>query len=82
MYGDSVFVIEKNQLQNTDILRVKKVFVTLGKEQGNLTAIKQGLKAGQMVVASGEFKLQDGTQVTINNDVALPSLANTRKLGR
>ena len=82
MYGDAVFVIEKDQLKNQEILRVKKVFVKLGAEQGNLTAIKQGLKAGQMVVSSGEFKLEDGTQVTINNDVKLPSLENTNKLGR
>lgn len=82
MYGDSVYIIEKDKLKNQEILRVKKVFVKLGAEQGSLTAIKRGLNAGQIVVSSGEFKLEDGTQVTINNDVKLPSLENTNKIGR
>lgn len=81
MYGDSVFVIEKELINSKELLKVKKVFVTTGAEQGNLTIVKKGLHAGQLVVASGEFKLQDGTQVKINNSVPLPNLNNSKKLG-
>lgn len=79
MYGDSIFVIIKEMIKSKEILKVKKVFVTTGEEQGNLTVIKKGLSAGQMVVASGEFKLQDGTQVAINNSVPLPNINTTNQ---
>lgn len=87
MYGDSVFVIEKNKEgkpddKGQDILTVKRVFVTTGDQQGNYTVIKQGIKAGQMIVAAGELKLQDGTRVNINNDVKLPDVKNIDELGQ
>jgi len=86
MYGDSVFIIEKNKdgkqdKKGQDILTVKRVFVTIGDQQGNYTVIKNGLRAGQMIVAAGELKLQDGTRVNINNDVKLPDV-NIEELGQ
>lgn len=87
MYGDSVFVIEKNKdghpdKDGQDILTVKRVFITTGDSQGNYTIIKQGISPGQLVVSTGEIKLQDGTRVTINNDVKLPDVKNIAKLGQ
>jgi membrane fusion protein (multidrug efflux system) len=87
LYGDSVFVIEKNaegkkDQNGHDILTVKRVFVTTGDQQGNYTVIKKGITAGQLVVASGELKLQNGTQVTINNDIQLPDTKNPSDLGQ
>lgn len=79
LYGDSVFVIEKNQ---TGSLQVKRVFITAGEQRGNDTVIKKGLKAGQLVASSGELKLQDGTPVTINNDVLLNSSQDPSLLGQ
>jgi membrane fusion protein, multidrug efflux system len=79
LYGDSVFVIEKTK-QNT--LQVKRVFVTTGEQQGNDTVIAKGLKKGQLVVSSGELKLQDGTPVTINNDFLLHNTQNPSLLGQ
>ena len=87
LYGDSVFVIEKDTStltddQKTDILRVKRVFVRTGEQQGNDTQILEGIQAGQQVVSSGELKLQDGTRVTINNDVQLHPVSNPDRLGQ
>ncbi|MDP3705228.1 MAG: efflux RND transporter periplasmic adaptor subunit [Legionellaceae bacterium] len=87
MYGDSVFIIEKSKdgkpdEHGQDILTVKRVFVTTGDQRGNYTVIKQGVKAGQMVVAAGELKLENGTRVTINNDVKLPDVKNIEELGQ
>ncbi|HBI21409.1 MAG TPA: efflux transporter periplasmic adaptor subunit [Legionella sp.] len=87
LYGDSVFVIEKDTStpsddKNGDILRVKRVFIRTGEQQGNDTQILEGIQAGQQVVSSGELKLQDGTRVTINNDVQLNSVSNTDQLGQ
>ena len=85
LYGNSVFVIEKDKTpddQGKAILRVKRVFVNTGDQQGNDTIITKGIKAGQWVVASGELKLQDGTRVTINNDVPLNHIENADQLGQ
>lgn len=78
LYGNSVFIIENDH----DVLRVKRVFVSVGAQQGNDIVIKKGIKAGQLVVASGELKLQDGTQVVINNDVLLNESVSPEKIGQ
>lgn len=39
---------------------------------------RQFLKAGLLVVNSGEFKLEDGSEVSINNDIPLPKLSLTQ----
>jgi membrane fusion protein, multidrug efflux system len=87
MYGDSVFIIEKDKTNQKDkngkdILTVKRVFVTTGDSEGNYTVIKNGLRPNQLVVSSGELKLQDGTRVTINNSVKLKDSSNTEELGQ
>lgn len=70
LYGNSIYIIEKDSKQK-DALVVKRVFVSTGDQQGNYTIIKSGVKEGQLVVHSGELKLQNGTRVTINNQVEL-----------
>lgn len=79
LYGNSVFVIEKDAAGNkdkegNDILYVKRVFVTTGEQQGNETMILKGISPGQLVVSTGELKLQNGTRVVINNSVHLANL--------
>ena len=80
LYGNSVFIIEKDK-SNQDSLVVKRVFVSTGDQHGNYTVITKGVKAGQHVVSSGELKLQDGTRVVINNDVQLNDFDNPDQLG-
>lgn len=85
LYGNSVFVINTIKDPSTngqDLLTVKRVFIETGDQQGNYTVIKKGLHAGQRIVASGEMKLQDGTRVTINNQVPLPDITNPAQLGQ
>lgn len=84
LYGNSVFVIEKGKKdkQGKNILTVRRVFVSTGEQRGNYTVIKKGIKAGQLVVSSGELKLQNGTRVTINNDVKLEDIKDPDKLGQ
>jgi len=65
LYGNSVFVIETDAQGSF----VKQVFVTTGEQQGNEVIITKGIKPGQLVVSSGELKLQNGTRVVINNDI-------------
>jgi len=87
LYGNSVYIIEKNKegkknADGTDLLTVQRVFVTTGEQQGNYTVIKKGVKAGQIVVSAGEIKLQNGTPVVINNNVRLNDLSNPDSLGQ
>ncbi len=80
LYGNSVYIIEKDK-DNKDLFVVKRVFVSTGDQQGNDTVITKGIKAGQLVVNSGELKLQDGTHVVINNAVQLKETENPDELG-
>ncbi len=81
LYGDSVFVIEKDK-DDPEKLTVKRIFVHTGEQRGNYTVIKSGIKAGQLVVSSGQLKLQNGTRVKINNSVKLKDYADPDKLGQ
>ena len=83
MYGNSVYVIEKekDKKDKKDSLIVKRVFVNTGEQQGNDTVILSGIKAGQQIVSAGELKLQDGTHVAIDNSVRLDKTLNLDDLG-
>lgn len=87
LYGNSVYVIEKNKEgkknpDGSDVLVVQRTFVTTGEQRGNFTVIKKGLKAGQQIVSAGEVKLQNGTPVTINNEVHLNEVSDPHLLGQ
>ena len=68
LYGDSVFVISssKNKDGKTE-LKVKRRNVKAGERRGSEVAINEGLKANELVVISGQLKLQDDAQVAISN---------------
>lgn len=87
LYGNSVFIIEKNKEEKKDkngniIYKVKRSFVSTGDQEGNFTIIKSGVKAGDIVVSSGELKLQNGTQVIINNSVELDTIRDPKDLSQ
>ncbi len=71
-FGDSVFVIEKTKDEKTgkESQKIRQQFVRVGESRGDLVSITEGLKAGEMVVSTGVFKLRNGMAVTINNDLA------------
>jgi membrane fusion protein (multidrug efflux system) len=52
-------------------LTVERRFVRVGPTLGNRVAIVEGIKAGEMVVTSGQLKLQPGAAVRIDNTDAL-----------
>jgi membrane fusion protein (multidrug efflux system) len=65
-YGATVFLIESDKDKK---LTAKQVFVTTGATRGDQVAIVKGIKEGDTVVTSGQIKLRNGSQVTINNTV-------------
>jgi len=71
-FGDSVFVIDKKKDEKTgkESQVIRQQFVRVGEARGDFVAITQGLKAGEIVVGTGVFKLRNGMTVTINNDLA------------
>jgi membrane fusion protein (multidrug efflux system) len=77
LYGNSVFVIQKEK----DDYFVKQRFVKTGEQQGNETVIMSGIESGQLVVSSGELKLQNGTRIVINNDIDLSNATPIDQLG-
>lgn len=72
-YGETVFVISEAKDEKGDPqLTATQVFVKVGEARGDQVAILSGIKEGDIVVVSGQFKLKSGDRVEINNEV-LPS---------
>lgn len=68
-YGNVMYVINQSgkDKQGKPIYTVAQRFVTIGKTRGDQIAIEKGVKADDVVVTSGQLKLQDGSHVIINN---------------
>jgi membrane fusion protein (multidrug efflux system) len=78
-YGNSVFIVEKmKDKEGKEFLGVRQQFVKLGASRGDLIAIAEGLKAGEVVVTSGVFKLRNGVPIQINN-TATPGASSSPK---
>jgi membrane fusion protein (multidrug efflux system) len=71
-YGNSVFVIDKKKDPKTgkESQSLRQAFVRIGEARGDFVAVTEGLKAGDVVVSTGVFKLRNGMPVVINNDLA------------
>lgn len=87
LYGNAVYIIEKDKegkknKNGEELLTVNRVFVSTGEQQGNYTVIKKGVKAGQLVVSTGDLKLQNGTPVVINNSVQLDNDSASDTIGQ
>ena len=74
-YGDAVYVIETETNGGTNLIAQQK-FIRTGRALGDFISVESGLKAGDRVVAAGEFKLHNGDHVQVNNtDTPQPSLS-------
>ncbi|OGT43301.1 MAG: hypothetical protein A3F42_07700 [Gammaproteobacteria bacterium RIFCSPHIGHO2_12_FULL_37_34] len=72
LYGNSVFIIAQQQnKKGKQYLAVNQRYITLGQREGTNIIVKQGLKEGEMVVTSGQLKLQDGMKVVIDNSAGM-----------
>jgi membrane fusion protein (multidrug efflux system) len=71
-FGDSVFVVEEqnNQQSGETELVLRQQFVQLGQRRGDFIDVVDGLKAGEIIVTSGVFKLRSGMKVVIDNTLA------------
>lgn len=65
-YGDSVFVVNRDKDNATNLI-VQQTFVRTGRSRGDFLTIESGLKAGDRVATEGVFKLRNGTSIKENN---------------
>ena len=65
-YGSTVFLVSKD---DTGKLTAVQTFVTPGATRGDQVILLSGIKEGDEVVTSGQLKLRNGTQLTINNEI-------------
>ncbi len=49
---------------------MRQQFVRLGEKRGDFVAVNSGLKADEVVVSTGAFKLHNGFPVKIDNSLA------------
>jgi membrane fusion protein, multidrug efflux system len=69
-YGNSVYIVEDVTGPGGKTYQgVRQQFVKLGGGRGDQVAVLSGVKAGEVVVSSGVFKLRPGAAVEVNNDV-------------
>jgi membrane fusion protein, multidrug efflux system len=70
-YGSIVYLTEQQGVDDKGKpkLIVKQVFVTTGDTRGDQVAVLKGIKAGDVVVTTGQVKLHNGSPITVNNDI-------------
>jgi membrane fusion protein (multidrug efflux system) len=71
-YGATVFLARKKPGGTGKDLIAEQSFVTLGPTRGDQVAVLRGVKEGDVVVTSGQLKLNNGTPLIIN-DSAQPA---------
>ena len=76
-YGDSVFIVKDKQgPDGKPGKEALQQFVKTGATRGDQVSIISGVKAGDVVVSSGVFKLRSGIAVQVNNSVQPDNEAN------
>ena len=72
-YGDTIYVVQPSKGKDDKgqplPATVKQTFVTLGDTRGDQVAIVKGIKAGTVVVTSGQMKLKNDAPIVIDNSV-------------
>ena len=70
-YGDSVYVV--SQMQNPKTGKtyqgVRQQFVKVDGSRGDQVAVVSGVNPGDEIVSSGVFKLRNGAEIQVNNQV-------------
>jgi membrane fusion protein (multidrug efflux system) len=69
-YGNTVYIVKKDKNENgKPILTAQQKFVTLGPTRGDQVAVLSGIEEGDTVVTTGQIKLQNGSELIVNNTV-------------
>jgi multidrug efflux system membrane fusion protein len=72
LYGDSVFLVETGKGQDgKPAQKAVQTFVQSGAVRDGRIAIEKGVKAGDLVIESGQLKLQNGAAVAVSEGTGL-----------
>jgi membrane fusion protein (multidrug efflux system) len=66
-YGEFVFLVKKSIKNNSPQFLVEQMYVTTGAIRENEIAILKGLKIGDSVVTGGQFKLKNGSLISVSS---------------
>ena len=75
LYGDFVYVVKDGQSDQGEAIKtVERRIIKSGERRDGHMIVEENLKAGEVVVTSGQLKLDTGTRVAISkeNTLALP----------
>jgi membrane fusion protein (multidrug efflux system) len=67
-YGNLVYAIHDSTNAPNELV-VQQQFIRTGRRQGDFVSVQSGLKAGDRIVSVGMFKLRNGKNIVINNDI-------------
>lgn len=81
-YGNLVYKVEKKVVDGVETLVANQSFVTTGETRGDQITILTGVAEGDVLVSAGQFKLQNGATVEVNNDIQPSNDPNPRPLER
>ena len=77
LHGDAVFVVKDEAGADGKIVsKAERVVISVGERKDGLVVIKSGVEAGDIVVTSGQVKLEQGSRVQV---AAADPLANGTK---
>lgn len=71
-YGEIAYLIRQSKEKDKKgqpILIAKQAFVVTGETRGDQITVLKGIKAGDIVVTSGQLKLKNGSPVRIDNSI-------------
>ena len=90
-YGDSVFVAEDKKDEAGNVVKgadgkpakaARQQFVRVGEARGDFVEIVEGVKAGDVIVTSGAFKLRNGAGIAVKEDLQPAPQLNPHPVNR
>lgn len=71
-YGELVYLLKDGGTDDNTgkkFLIAQQTFVRTGETRGDQVTVLEGIKAGDLIVTSGQVKLKNGSRVSINNTI-------------
>lgn len=68
-YGNTVYLVEEVTEEGATRFVATQSFITTGETRGDQVTILSGVEAGDEIISAGQFKIQNGDTIEINNEV-------------
>lgn len=80
LYGNSVYIIEEQTEEGEQVKRVKQINVNVIERGINDALVTGDIKAGDMIVTSGQVRLSNNSKISVSEDKALTPPATLPQL--